>query len=82
MACSQTGSGKTAAFLLPIIHNLLQDGVSANVGAREQSPQVIVVTPTRELANQVNILFKKVDLVHLISRIYIKPVNRPPLFSV
>ena len=56
LACSQTGSGKTAAFLLPIINNLLEEGVAANVGVREQSPQVIVVTPTRELANQVNIL--------------------------
>ena len=56
LACSQTGSGKTAAFLLPIINNLLVEGVAANIGAREQSPQAIVVTPTRELANQVNIL--------------------------
>ncbi len=55
LACSQTGSGKMAAFLLPIINNLLEEGVAANVGVREQSPQVIVVSPTRELANQVNI---------------------------
>jgi len=41
---SQTGSGKTAAFGIPIIHNLEVD---------ENLPQVLVITPTRELAVQV-----------------------------
>ncbi|RXJ74399.1 DEAD/DEAH box helicase [Veronia nyctiphanis] len=45
MAGAQTGTGKTAAFALPLIHRLLE----------EQSAQtcVLVVTPTRELAQQV-----------------------------
>ena len=41
---SQTGSGKTAAFGLPVLANLDLD---------EASPQALVVCPTRELANQV-----------------------------
>ena len=41
---SQTGSGKTAAFALPILHNL-------QIGQRHV--QSLVVTPTRELAMQV-----------------------------
>ncbi len=41
---SQTGSGKTAAFALPILHNL-QTG--------QRHVQSLVVTPTRELAIQV-----------------------------
>ena len=41
---SQTGSGKTAAFSLPILHNL-QSG--------QHHVQSLVVTPTRELAIQV-----------------------------
>ena len=39
-------------YLRPIIHNLLIDGVSANVEARIQSPQVIVVTTTCELVDE------------------------------
>ena len=41
---SQTGSGKTAAFGIPIINELEVD---------ENLPQVLVLTPTRELAVQV-----------------------------
>lgn len=53
IAVAQTGSGKTAAFLLPIISNLLEKGVETNAGNSVQSPQVLVMTPTRELAKQI-----------------------------
>lgn len=49
MACAQTGSGKTAAFLLPIIHTLMKDSVELNNG----QPYALIVTPTRELTTQV-----------------------------
>lgn len=49
MACAQTGSGKTAAFLLPIIHNLMSDQCDVRIGR----PYVVIVSPTRELAIQV-----------------------------
>merc|ERR1712037_925758 len=49
MACAQTGSGKTAAFLLPIIHRMIETDADAGAG-----PQCIVVTPTRELAIQIH----------------------------
>ena len=43
IACAQTGTGKTAAFLLPILHRL--------AGAPPaRRPRALVVTPTRELA--------------------------------
>ena len=42
---SQTGSGKTAAFAIPICQK---------INAKLESPQVLVLAPTRELAEQVN----------------------------
>jgi len=53
MACAQTGSGKTAAFLLPIIHKLIEEQADAKGGAACQEPQCVVITPTRELAIQI-----------------------------
>lgn len=46
MGAAQTGTGKTAAFALPVIHQLLERGVKG-------AARVLVVTPTRELAQQV-----------------------------
>ena len=42
----QTGSGKTAAFLLPILHRLIEEDADPGAG-----PQCIVVTPTRFASN-------------------------------
>jgi len=53
IACAQTGSGKTAAFLLPILHQLLEDGAETNAGDCPQKPQAVIVAPTRELAIQI-----------------------------
>lgn len=48
IATAQTGSGKTAAFALPIIQLLGVRGVNA-----KKKPRALVLTPTRELASQV-----------------------------
>ncbi|WP_368640072.1 DEAD/DEAH box helicase [Castellaniella ginsengisoli] len=48
MVSSQTGSGKTAAFMLPALQRL-----SHRAGAGGRGVQVLVLTPTRELAMQV-----------------------------
>jgi ATP-dependent RNA helicase RhlE len=45
MACAETGTGKTAAFLLPILQKL--SGEKGRAGTR-----VLILSPTRELANQ------------------------------
>jgi len=48
MASAQTGTGKTAAFVLPALQCLLKPAVVNGRG-----PRVLVLTPTRELAGQV-----------------------------
>ncbi|XP_078147109.1 putative ATP-dependent RNA helicase DDX4 [Centroberyx gerrardi] len=53
MACAQTGSGKTAAFLLPILQQLMSDGVAASRYSELQEPEAVIVAPTRELINQI-----------------------------
>jgi len=49
VGCAQTGTGKTAAFALPILQRLHGHGKSAGPG-RVRS---LILTPTRELANQI-----------------------------
>jgi superfamily II DNA/RNA helicase len=62
MVSSQTGSGKTAAFLLPVLHTLIANAPAASKPhpARAKSrkfepaaPRALVLCPTRELAQQV-----------------------------
>ncbi len=45
LACAMTGSGKTAAFVLPILHRLM--------GKPRGTTRALVLTPTRELAAQI-----------------------------
>lgn len=45
-ACAQTGTGKTCAFVVPILELLLRD-------RRAHRPKVLILTPTRELAAQI-----------------------------
>ncbi|MDD5180769.1 MAG: DEAD/DEAH box helicase [Gallionellaceae bacterium] len=49
MASAQTGTGKTAAFTLPALHRIAQPSA-----VRSKGPRVLVLTPTRELAQQVS----------------------------
>lgn len=51
MAGAQTGTGKTAAFTLPILHHLLEKPSVNN--HRSGFPRCLILTPTRELAAQV-----------------------------
>jgi ATP-dependent RNA helicase RhlE len=48
LGCAQTGTGKTAAFALPILQRL-----SRNLGPKRRGARVLVLVPTRELAVQV-----------------------------
>lgn len=60
MACAQTGSGKTAAFLVPILNHIYEAGpapgslAGSNYGSRrKQFPLALILAPTRELATQI-----------------------------
>jgi ATP-dependent RNA helicase RhlE len=46
IGCAQTGTGKTAAFLLPVLHRFLHNP--------RRGPRALIVLPTRELAVQVD----------------------------
>uniref|UniRef100_A0A8I3Q391 RNA helicase n=1 Tax=Canis lupus familiaris TaxID=9615 RepID=A0A8I3Q391_CANLF len=59
MACAQTGSGKTAAFLLPILAHMMHDGITASRFKELQEPECIIVAPTRELINQIYLEARK-----------------------
>jgi ATP-dependent RNA helicase RhlE len=50
LACAQTGTGKTAAFALPILQLLAERNRQAN---ERREIRVLVLTPTRELATQI-----------------------------
>src|SRR5229473_2901991 len=50
LGCAQTGTGKTAAFALPILDRL--ERTPRSPGAR--GPRALILTPTRELAIQIN----------------------------
>ncbi|NXR37181.1 DDX3X helicase, partial [Zosterops hypoxanthus] len=83
MACAQTGSGKTAAFLLPILSQIYADGPgdalramkascflfqeNGRYGRRKQYPISLVLAPTRELAVQI---YEEARKVHLTVNYY------------
>lgn len=46
IACAQTGTGKTAAFMLPVLNNL--------TGSHKRETSVLIIVPTRELAIQID----------------------------
>lgn len=66
MACAQTGSGKTAAFLVPILTQIYANGPAAAVNGtttqkstsrykqEKQYPIALILAPTRELATQIH----------------------------
>ena len=61
LGCAQTGTGKTAAFSLPII-DILAQGI-----ARARMPRALIISPTRELAQQISENFTTYNKFHKLS---------------
>jgi ATP-dependent RNA helicase RhlE len=53
LGCAQTGTGKTAAFALPMLQRLGADGAAAKRPAGPRGTRSLILTPTRELAIQI-----------------------------
>jgi ATP-dependent RNA helicase RhlE len=57
LGCAQTGTGKTGAFALPILHRLARQGAGRQQRVRNRTrgrrPRALVLCPTRELATQI-----------------------------
>ena len=50
LGVAQTGTGKTAAFALPLLHHLAKNGQKL----QNRKPRALILAPTRELAGQIN----------------------------
>ncbi len=81
MGCAQTGSGKTVAFLLPILNKMLKEGPpdDSNLSGRISAPIALILTPTRELAEQIYKEARKV--IHKTDMIVAKVYGGVPIDS-
>ena len=61
LGCAQTGTGKTASFVFPII-----DILNSQKG-KARMPRALILSPTRELADQISEYFKKLYSYHKLS---------------
>ena len=52
IACAQTGTGKTAAYTLPILNRLIKEE------NRSDTVKAVIMAPTRELAQQIDVQFE------------------------
>ena len=50
---AKTGSGKTCAFVVPMLEYVMQAPLDSRINSKEQGPLAVVMAPTRELAKQI-----------------------------
>jgi ATP-dependent RNA helicase RhlE len=54
IGCAETGTGKTAAFVLPILSRLLREDREAGPKGSHHATRALILAPTRELATQID----------------------------
>mmetsp|Transcript_77067 Transcript_77067/g.160393 ORF Transcript_77067/g.160393 Transcript_77067/m.160393 type:complete len:613 (+) Transcript_77067:193-2031(+) len=84
MCCAQTGSGKTCAFLLPILSSIDEQEATGALGVEvgaPAAPKAIVLAPTRELCSQIHLEARKLTFQSLVraSEVYGGVEARPQL---
>ncbi|KAG9510419.1 ATP-dependent RNA helicase DDX4, partial [Fragariocoptes setiger] len=72
VGCAETGSGKTAAFLIPVLQYLLKlPDLPSMVGDDCQNPFCLIIAPTRELARQIYVEALKLSRDSIVKPQYI-----------
>eukprot|EP00759_Apiculatamorpha_spiralis_P013821 PhF_6_TR20534/c0_g1_i2/m.29640 len=61
LVASQTGTGKTLAYLIPLYASMLKDRDVYKIPTRESRPRLVIVAPTKELCHQVAKVCKDLD---------------------
>ena len=75
---SQTGSGKSLCYLLPIVNDLMTIVPAVK---RESGTRALVISPTRELSNQISSTVEKLTQCCVNCLLYTSPSPRDGLLS-
>ena len=79
LGIAQTGTGKTAAFALPMLHQLSQGHQQSGQKGGARNPRALVLAPTRELAIQINEEFRSYSqFMHLRQTVIYGGVSQRP----
>jgi superfamily II DNA/RNA helicase len=61
LVASHTGSGKTLAYLIPVVQELKRQEVEEGYVGRPRRPRAVVLSPTRELTEQIGAVTKQLS---------------------